>query len=145
MNDVVNDKIQSIQLCVARAREEYAADAEHFDTNYTRQDAAVLNVIRACEQAIDLANHVIRSYKMGIPASSAESFEILQKKAVVESELADKLKKMVYFRNLVIHRYQKLELEIVKKVIVSGLDRELFEFLIRLLSNTGQDALNKGP
>ena len=30
-----------------------------FDTNYTKQDAAVLNVLRACEQAIDLANYLI--------------------------------------------------------------------------------------
>jgi len=135
MNDVVNDKIQSIQLCIARAREEYNADPEHFDTNYTRQDAAILNVIRACEQAIDLANHVIRSDKMGIPTSSAESFEMLQKRAVIESELADKLKKMVYFRNLVIHRYQKMELEIVKTVIVSGLD-DLIVFGDRVLRFT---------
>ncbi len=77
MNDVVVNKIQSIQRCVRRAREELAAGSKEFDTNFTRQDAAVLNVLRACEQSIDLANHVIKTHKLGIPTSSGESFDLL--------------------------------------------------------------------
>ena len=49
MNDIVTNKIQSIQRCVLRAREEYGADRDGFAINYTRQDAAILNVLRACE------------------------------------------------------------------------------------------------
>ena len=43
MNRVVIHKVQSLQRCVARAREEYAAATEDFAGDYTRQDAAVLN------------------------------------------------------------------------------------------------------
>ena len=78
MNDVVINKIQSIQRCVRRAREEYQANRDGFAGDYTRQDAALLNVVRACETAIDLANHVIRARKLGIPVSSADSFELLE-------------------------------------------------------------------
>ena len=77
MNDIIVNKIQSIQRCVERAREEYLKDPEDFENNYTVQDAAILNILRACELAIDLANHIIKSHKMGIPTSSAESFELL--------------------------------------------------------------------
>ncbi|MDD2903897.1 MAG: hypothetical protein PHU44_15835 [Syntrophales bacterium] len=49
MNDIIINKIQSIQRCIQRAREEYASDPDGFDTNYTRQDAAIFNVLRACE------------------------------------------------------------------------------------------------
>jgi uncharacterized protein YutE (UPF0331/DUF86 family) len=135
MNEVVTNKIQSIQLCITRAREEYQADPDHFATNYTRQDAAILNVIRACEQAIDLANHVIKNHKMGVPTSSAESFEVLQRQGIIDDELAKQLKKMVCFRNLVIHRYQKMDLEIVKTVILSGLE-DLITFGDRILAFT---------
>jgi uncharacterized protein YutE (UPF0331/DUF86 family) len=122
MNDVIINKIQSIQRCVERAREEYHKNPETFNTDYTSQDAAILNVIRACEQAIDLANHVIKKHKMGIPASSAESFEMLQKKLVIDQRLMKKLKNMVHFRNIVIHNYQRLNLDIVKSVIDSDLN-----------------------
>ncbi|CUS04068.2 conserved protein of unknown function [Candidatus Promineifilum breve] len=122
MNDVVLNKIQSIQRCVRRAREEFAADPDSFDKNFTRQDAAVLNILRACEQAIDLANHVIKTRKLGIPTSSGESFDLLAVEKVIDSELNAKLQKMVGFRNAIVHHYQRMDLEIVRSVIAVGLN-----------------------
>ncbi|MEW6218518.1 MAG: DUF86 domain-containing protein [Thermodesulfobacteriota bacterium] len=122
MNDLVVNKIQSMQRCVMRAREEYQVNPEGFATDYTRQDAAVLNILRACEQAIDLANHVIKTHRMGIPASSAESFELLERAAVIDRSLASRLRNMVHFRNTVIHAYQRMDLDIVQSVLRTGLD-----------------------
>jgi uncharacterized protein YutE (UPF0331/DUF86 family) len=132
MNNLVINKIQSIQRCVERARQEYQEDSDGFDTDYTTQDAAVLNVLRACEQAIDLANHLIQTHKMGIPTASAESFDLLQQKSVIDMALAKKLKQMVHFRNTVVHQYQYVDIEIVKTVIISGLD-DLIQFGDRVL------------
>ncbi len=132
MNDIIINKIQSIQRCVQRAREEYHKHPEGFDTDYTCQDAAILNVVRACEQAIDLANHVIKKQKMGIPSSSTESFELLQRKLVIDQRLMKKLKNMIHFRNVVIHNYQQLNLDIVKSVIESDLN-DLVLFCDRIM------------
>jgi len=117
MNDIIINKIQSIQRCVERAREEYKKNPDGFDTDYTSQDAAILNILRACEQAIDIANHIIKTHKIGIPASSSESFELLEKKNIIDLGLAKKLKNMVHFRNTVIHEYQCVNLDIIKSVI----------------------------
>jgi len=135
MNDIVINKVQSIQRCVQRAREEYNADPAGFATNYTRQDAAILNVLRACEQAIDLANHVIKIRKMGIPASSSQSFELLQQKFVIDTILAESLIKMIHFRNTVIHQYQRMDLQIVQRVVTAGLD-DLIRFGDCILKST---------
>jgi len=132
MNDLVINKIQSIQRCVARAREEYESDPDGFETNYTQQDAAILNILRACEQAIDLANYVIKKHKLGIPTSSADSFELLRQKQIIKSGLTEKLKKMVHFRNLIIHQYQQTDSSILEAVIISGLD-DLIDFGDRIL------------
>lgn len=122
MNDIIINKIQSIQRYVQRAREIYASDPDGFDTDCIRQDAAIFNVLRACEQAIDLANHVIRKHKMGIPGSSTESFDLLRQKSVIDAPLAEKLKKMIYFRNTVTHGYQRTDMNIVRAIIISDLD-----------------------
>ena len=135
MSDIVINKVQSIQRCVERAREEYHADPAGFATNITRQDAAVLNVLRACEQSIDLANHVIKTRKMGIPASSAQTFELLQQKSVIDPDLAENLIKMIHFRNTVIHQYQRMDMQIVQKVITAGLD-DLIRFGDCILKST---------
>lgn len=121
-----------MQRCIQRARQEYGSNPENFDTDYTKQDASLLNILRACEQAIDLANHVIKSHKMGIPASSSESFDLLRQKFIIDVEMSEKLKNMVHFRNTLIHQYQRMDLEIVKTVIVSGLD-DLIQFGDRIL------------
>ncbi len=138
MNDVAVNKIQGIQRGVQRAREEVAADPDGFDANPTRQDAAVLNVLRACEQAIDLANHVILRDKLGIPTSSGESFDLLRVAGVIAPELAGRLQKLVGFRNAVMHHYQPLDAGTVRTVIVSGLD-DLIRFGDEVLGY-----LNKG-
>lgn len=138
MNDVVVNKIQSIQRCVSRAREEYEADPDGFATDYTRQDAAVLNVLRACEQSIDLANHVVKTRRMGIPTASGESFDLLRQGGVIDAGLAEKLRNMVHFRNLVTHQYQRMELAILRSVIEDRLD-DLVTFGDRVLAFLGND------
>jgi uncharacterized protein YutE (UPF0331/DUF86 family) len=71
--------------------------SDGFATNYTRQDAALLNVLRACETAIDLANHVIRVSQLGIPVSSADSFRLLRAEGIIDTGLAERMEKMVGF------------------------------------------------
>jgi uncharacterized protein YutE (UPF0331/DUF86 family) len=132
MNDIVVNKIQSMQRCIQRAREIYGSDPDGFDADYTRQDAAILNVLRACEQAIDLANYLIKLKKLGIPTSSTESFDLLQQKFIIDARLGEKLKKMVHFRNTVIHQYQQTNMSIVKTVIVSDLN-DLLRFGDRIM------------
>lgn len=121
MNDIVINKVQSIHRCIDRAREYHLA-ADDFATDFRYQDAAILNIIRACEQAIDLANYVIKSYKMGIPTSSAESFHLLAQKNVITHDLKQRMEDMVGFRNIAVHQYQRLDMAIVESVIVTDLD-----------------------
>jgi len=51
VDDVVFNKIASIERSVRRARDEYAGASGSFATDFTRQDAAILNIQRACEAA----------------------------------------------------------------------------------------------
>lgn len=83
MNDVLAQKITSLQRCVARAREARAEAGADFRTNYNLQDAAVLNIIRGCDTAIDLANVLIRQRRLGIPAESRDSFAILAREKLI--------------------------------------------------------------
>ena len=62
-DDVLINKVATIERCVQRAREEYARGPATFATDYTRQDAAILNIQRACEAALDMRQHVIRPKK----------------------------------------------------------------------------------
>jgi len=120
--EVLAQKISSVQRCVVRAREELGKAGTEFRHNFTSQDAAVLNVIRACDTTIDLANMLIRQRRLGIPSESRESFQILVREGLVDQGLGERLKKMVGFRNLAVHQYRELNLDIVESVIRKELD-----------------------
>ncbi len=64
-DDVLINKAAAIERCVARAREEYQADPNRFAANSSRQDAAILNIQRACEAALDMGQHLIRRDRLG--------------------------------------------------------------------------------
>jgi uncharacterized protein YutE (UPF0331/DUF86 family) len=122
MSEVLAQKIASLQRCVSRAREARAQAGADFRTNYNLQDAALLNVIRACDTAIDLANMLIRRRRLGIPAESRESFAILAREKLISSELGDRLQRMVGFRNVAVHQYRDLDVDIVQAVIATHLE-----------------------
>ncbi|MGI9255607.1 MAG: type VII toxin-antitoxin system HepT family RNase toxin [Salinispira sp.] len=117
MNETLIQKIQSVQHCLKRAREVYRACKENFAENYDAQDIAVLNLIRLCETTIDIANFLIRRNKLGIPASGAESFELLGQAGLIEPKVVAGLRAMVAFRNIAVHQYKKLDINIVIRVI----------------------------
>ena len=125
MNDVVINKIQSMQRCVVRVREERDLAGGDLASSITHQDAAVLNITRACELAIDLANHLIKVRQLGIPNDSRESFEFLKDAELITPDLTDQLKSMVGFRNVAVHDYVKLDIQIVSWIIEEGLEHLL--------------------
>ena len=104
-DDVLINKAATIERCVARARKEYAKDPVTFPIDFTRQDAAILNIQRACEAALDMGQHLIRHEKLGVPQSTRDVSELLAQGGWIDAELADKLKCMVGFRNIVVHDY----------------------------------------
>ncbi len=77
VDDVLINKAASIERCVARARQEYDKDPTSFTTDFTRQDAAIFNIQRACEAALDMGQHLIRRERLGVPQGARDVFELL--------------------------------------------------------------------
>lgn len=122
VDDVLVNKAASIERCVARVREEYRRDPATFGNDFTRQDAAILNIQRACEAALDMGHHLIRRDRLGVPQSARDVFVLLAEAGRIDTVLADVLQRMVGFRNIAVHEYQKLQLPITIAIIEKHLD-----------------------
>lgn len=123
MNQVVLNKKVSIERCIAQARKYYAMKGEiPFQEDYLRQDAVALNVQRACEICIDIANHLIKTRKLGLPQDSKDSFSLLQRAGLIDEAMTAALRAMVGFRNILVHQYQRLDLDIMAEVVEHRLD-----------------------
>lgn len=121
-DDVLLNKVATIERCVARAREEYAKDPATFATDHTRQDAAILNIQRACEACLDLGHILIRRHRPGLPQSARDVFALLARSGHLDPDLADRLQRMVGYRNIAVHDDQALQLPITVAVIEHHLD-----------------------
>jgi len=116
MTDVMLNKLQTIRRCLRRIDEEYAGDFANLE-NITKQDAIILNLQRACEASISLAMHIVSRGNFGVPQNSREAFTMLAEQGVITAELALRMRAMVGFRNIAIHDYQQVKLNVVQKII----------------------------
>ncbi len=135
-DDVLINKAATIERCVSRAREEYQADPQSFSSNFTRQDAAILNIQRACEAALDMGQHLIRRDQLGVPQSARDVFALLAQAGWIDAGLAEALKRMVGFRNIAVHDYQPLQLPITINIITRHLD-EFLSYSAAIISKDG--------
>lgn len=128
MDDIVLNKKESIERCVKQIQTYYALPSElPFETDHLKQDAIAANLQRACEQCIDLANHTIKTRKLGLPKESRESFRLLGQNGIIPRDLAAKLENMVGFRNILVHQYQELDIQLMVDVIEKHLN-DLVDF-----------------
>ena len=116
-DDVVLNKAAIVERCLARVREVHAGDDANLREDPTRQDSILLNLQRACEASIDLAMHLVRKRRLGLPQESREAFDLLERAGVLPAELARAMRAMVGFRNVAVHSYRDLDLDIVSSVI----------------------------
>lgn len=123
MFEILLQKKAGVERCIKRARDCYGAPSDKpFAEDYDKQDVIVLNLQRACEQVLNMANHVIRVQKLGLPADSAESFTLLMRAGVIDSGLEKKLRGMVGFRNTVVRQYRDIDYGLVEDIIKKHAD-----------------------
>jgi len=118
--DIIISKIESIERCLSRISEEYADNPRNLD-NYTKQDSVILNLQRACELSIDIGNYIISKKNFNIPKTSRDVFEILKENNVITQDLSVKLQKMIGFRNIAVHDYQRIDLDVLKSILKNNL------------------------
>lgn len=129
--DVLLAKLASIARCVARIREVTHGDPKSV-RNLDVQEIVILNLQRAIQATLDLAAHHLSSRDWGLPDSLKQNFTILEQHGVIEAELAHRLRAMVGFRNIAVHEYQVLDVDVLEQVVAGHLtDFERFADAIR--------------
>lgn len=113
--DVVMAKAASVRKCVAAIAAVKAADPPLVP--WMAQDLVVLNLQRAIQACLDLANHLIASNDWELPRSASHSVNIVIDQGVVPAELRSSLIAMVGFRNIAVHEYAALDAAILAAIV----------------------------
>ncbi|MDO8529625.1 MAG: DUF86 domain-containing protein [bacterium] len=73
---------------------------------------------------LDINSHIIVEEKLGIPESYSNTFIILGEKGVIPLEFAYKIAEAVKLKNLVVHKYDKVD----NKKMIEDLKNEIGQF-----------------
>lgn len=118
--DPILSKISTIKNCLTTISKATGLNPDKLD-DVIIQDAYVLNLQRAVQACIDIAHIIISEKGYKLPTSYKESFMILNRNKVISADLAEKISKMIGFRNIAVHNYQNLSPEILKSIMVNNL------------------------
>ena len=124
---LVLEKFQTMDRCLGRIDEKISGDIKNLE-EIDKQDIFVLNLQRAAQAAIDVAAHIIKDNNFEIPTTLREYFITLAEHRVISKETAEKLSKMVGFRNIAVHNYEKIDAKILASIYTDHLkDFEIFQ------------------
>jgi uncharacterized protein YutE (UPF0331/DUF86 family) len=131
--DVVLAKIAAIQKCLRRIKDVTGLDSGRLD-EIDAQEIFVLNLQRAIQSAIDLATHFVASEGLGIPDTIRGNFVLLERAKIITKTLSKKMQSMVGFRNIAIHDYQALDVDILKAILSKNL-KDIEQFYTAVLNH----------
>jgi len=126
MNKMVNPalvrtKIAHIHKCVEKVSQKSDISLKEFKSNTDTQDIVIYNLQLAIQGAIDIASHIISDEGWGVPNTLVGLFDILHGHKVIDEGLTSIMKRMVGFRNIIIHEYDEIDLDKVYQILTSSL------------------------
>jgi len=109
---ILEKKVDSILRSIERVKSRTPKDIEAFLEDIDAQDIVTLNLTRIIQSCVDIAMHIIASSNAETAQTMSESFDILKNLKIIDNEIATKLKKSIGFRNIAVHNYGELDLEL---------------------------------
>lgn len=98
------------------------SESVNLEENYEMRSAIERNFQLAIECAIDIGEIIISKEGFERPEDYRSVFLILGKNGVLPKDFAEKFSAAAGFRNFLVHVYDKIDLEIIKKYLVENLE-----------------------
>lgn len=117
----IENKITSVSkyLKILNDFKKYAR--EEIEKDFNIRGALERYLYLVVQATIDLSEAVVSIKNFRKPTTLRESFEILEEEKVIPLDLVEKMVKMVGFRNVVAHDYEKIDYDKVYDVLQNRL------------------------
>ena len=116
---VIEEKLISLNRCLDRIKLHTPATVEALQTDFDAQDIISLNLQRAVQISVAIAAHILTEQLHEQTSIMAETFLALSKHGLLDSHLASRLAKAVGFRNIAVHEYDTLDMNILYSIITN--------------------------
>ncbi|MEH6356258.1 MAG: DUF86 domain-containing protein [Marinobacter sp.] len=111
---LVAQKLESLRRCIQRVELKLPDNVATLLKDLDAQDIVSLNLTRAVQMSVDIASHWLAGHSESTaPKTMEQAFDALANSGVIEHDLAIRMRKLVGFRNVMIHNYDDVSWEIV--------------------------------
>lgn len=134
--DLIVAKAAAVRKHLKRIEYKREISLETFTKDIDCQDIVLFNFQMAIQNCVDIAAHIVGEKGFGIPGSTNELFHMLEENGFLQLEIAEKMARAVGFRNLMVHEYAKIDIELVYTLAHENLD-DLNDYLVSIFLKTG--------
>jgi len=106
---VIGARLKKLNHAVARLKKMKEISAAAFERNQDYQDIVERNFQVAIQTCIDIANYLIAGANLTAPDEEENIFILLGRNKIIPLKLAEQIKGMVGFRNILVHDYLEIE------------------------------------
>ncbi len=135
---MVDKELLSRKISRLRSYLEELKRAEDIDWGKYQSDSRAKAFVErylhlAIEEVMDIANHFVSFYKWREPIGYRDLFLILKEHGIISEKYLPTFQNMASFRNMLVHRYETIDDELVFGIFKERLDD--FELFITLVVN----------
>lgn len=113
-------KLAVLETCVEQLRT--LARPALMDTDVRERRFIEHTLQVAIQAALDTASHIVSDARLGEATTNRQLFDLLTGAGWITPEQAEPLRAMAGFRNVLVHGYADVDLEVVQSVLRSHLD-----------------------
>ncbi|HEY6558354.1 MAG TPA: DUF86 domain-containing protein [Polyangiaceae bacterium] len=113
--DLILKKLAFMETCLTELRG--LADVDRIEDD-VKERRFVEHTLQICIQAAqDVASHVVSERRLGEPSTNQALFTLLARAGWLDAHVADAMRAAVGFRNVLVHGYTSVDLDIVRDVM----------------------------
>jgi uncharacterized protein YutE (UPF0331/DUF86 family) len=133
---LVAKRLAFIETCLRELRQ--LARPDELATDIREQRFIEHTLQLGIQAALDVASHIVSGERLGETGTNRDLFDRLANAGWVTHELAGRVSNMAGFRNILVHGYTDIDLQIVADVLANHLgDLDLFVSSIRARIGAG--------
>jgi len=139
---IIRTRLERLEEALRRLESKKNVSLDEFLENWEIHSAILREFQVAIEACIDIGTHIISEMGWKSPETYKDVAEILSKHHVISKDFKDVFKKMISFRNIIVHEYLLLDLKTVYENLKKLDDfRKFAKFIEKFLTNQNKKSV----
>ena len=111
----IKNRLEKLEIAIKKLNELKNLSIDNFLNDWKAQDSACRNFQIAVEICIDISSFILSERNLQVPDIYSKVIEEIKKIGIINENIEVLLKKLIKFRNIIVHEYLYIDLEKIYK------------------------------